>query len=157
MKNVVILTALNGLLFTPSKNADGSPKLDKNKEPMGFLRVENPSTIDLRFAYNNGGVKKGASALIPMTVKAWEAAKSAYSNGMELPGRVRIVESLVKEHNGFQAKTAGEGGTPCTLGGKQIYRSTQFDATGILEDVIITHDNVIVGSNVAKSSEAVNK
>lgn len=159
MKKQVILTASStGAIFTQSLKADGSPKLDKNNKPFGYIRVENPSTIDLQFAYANGGVKRGNSALIPMTVEAWEKSKSAYSVGMKLDGNVRVVESLTKEHNGFEAKLAGEGGTPCTLGGQPIYRSTEFDATGIKEDVLIAHDNAIVGSNVsATKNEAVNK
>jgi len=156
----VILTAVAGAIFTQSFEKDGkTPKLDKNKKPFGFIRVENPSTIDLQFAYENGGVKRGNSALIPMTVEAWEKVQSHYREGMELPGNVRVVESLTQEHNGFQPKLAGEGGVPCTLGEKQIYRSTEFDATGKLEDVLIAHDNVITGSGASKvkSAEALNK
>lgn len=158
MKKSVILTASAlGAIFTKSLKADGSPKLDKNGKEFGYIRVENPSTIDLQFAYANGGVKRGQSALIAMTVEAWDKVKSAYRVGMEIPGNVRIVESLTKEHNGFQAKTAGNEGTPCTLGGQPIYRSTEFDATGVKEDSLIAHDNVIVGSNAAKKENALNK
>ncbi len=158
MKKSVILTAVAGAIFTQSFAKDGkTPKLDKNNKPFGFIRVENPSTIDLAFAYANGGVKRGNSALILMTVEAWEKAKSAYREGMELPGNVRVVESLIQAHNGFQPKLAGEGGVPCTKGGKQIFRSTEYDATGLLEDVLIAHDNVIAGSNASSAQPSKEK
>lgn len=153
MKKSVILTAIAGQIFTQSKNADGTPKKDKNGKEFGFIRVENPATIDLAYVHNNGGVKRGNSALVSMTLEAWDKAKAYYKEGMELPGNVRVVESLVKAHNGFQPKLAGANGTPCTLGGKPIYRSTEFDATGTLEDVIIKHDNVIAGSSVKSATE----
>lgn len=149
MKKSVILTALSSVIFTKVKNEDGSPRLDKNGKEFGYIRVENPSTIDLAYAYENGGVRKGQSALIAMTVDAWEKSKTFYKEGMEIPGNVRIVESLVKEP-GFQTKLAGKEGVACTLQGQQIYRRTEFDATGKLEDTLLTHDNVIEGSSVAK-------
>lgn len=157
MKNQVILTAIAGVIFTQSKNEDGSPKLDKNGKPFGYIRVENPSKIDLAYAYQNGGIRRGQSALIAMSCEAWEKSKNFYKEGMEIPGRVRIVESLVKD-KGMQAKLAGKEGTPCTLGGQQIYRKTEFDATGTLEDVLLQHDNVIAGSNatVVPATQALN-
>lgn len=149
MKKSVILTALNQTIFTQVKNEDGSPRMDKNGKEFGYIRVENPSTIDLAYAYENGGVRRGPSALIAMTVNAWEKSKQFYKEGMEIKGNVRIVESLTQEP-GFQAKLAGKDGVACTLQGQQIYRRTEFDATGLLEDTLIKHDNVIEGSSVVK-------
>ena len=160
-KSIVILTALNGVLFTKALNADGTPKKDKNGNEFGFLRVQNPNEVTLGFAYNSGGVKNGNSALVAMTVEAWEKAKHNYREGMELPGRVRVVEYLEQKHKGFKPKMAGSGETaqPCTLGGRQIYRTTEFDPTGELADELIQHDNVITGSSavVATGSDAINK
>jgi hypothetical protein len=154
MKKSVILTATAlGAIFTQNKNEDGSPRLDKNGKPFGYIRVENPSTIDLAYAYENGGVRKGQSALVSMTVDAWEKAKNFYKEGMEIKGNVRIVESLTGGP-GFQAKLAGKDGVACTLQGQPIYRRTEFDATGLLEDTLIKHDNVIEGSSVAKVDES---
>lgn len=157
----VILTALNGVLFTPAVDkATGTPKLDKKGQPYGYLRVQNPNEISLGFAYSNGGVKQGNSALVAMTVAAWDKVKSNYKAGMELPGNVRVIESLEKKHNGFKPKMAGSGenAQACTLGGQQIYRTTEFDPTGELSDELIAHDNVIAGSNatVTSSSDAIN-
>lgn len=166
MKKYVILTAaLNGALFTKTLDEKGQPKKDKNGNEYGYIRVENPATIDLNFSYNNGGVKRGQSALHNMSVAAWEKSKDFYSAGMQIPGRVKVVESL-EAFPGSAPKTAGEGGTPCLKGGKQIYRGTIFvplgakDKNGVLisdEDELIMHDNVIAGSTVTtKSTEAVN-
>jgi hypothetical protein len=150
----VILTALAGQIFAQSKNADGSPKLDKNGKPFGYVRVENPSDIDFSYAYNNGGVKRGQSALIAMTVEAWEKSKQFYKEGMEIKGNVVITESLT-EGPGFKPKMAGSGenAQPCTLDGKQIYRKTEFDATCELADTLIAHNNVIVGTSVVAKAQ----
>ena len=157
-KSVILTTTALGAIFTQSKNGDGSPKLDKNGKPFGYIRVENHSSIDLAFAHNNGGVKRGQSALVSMTVEAWEKSQKYYKEGMEIPGNVRIVESTTQD-KGFQPKLAGANGTPCLLGGAQIYRKTEFDPTGKLEDVTLAHDNVIAGSNatvVAAEGNALN-
>lgn len=155
----VILTALAGTIFTQVKNEDGSPRLDKNGKPFGYIRVENPSEIDLSFAYNNAGVKRGQSALVAMSVEAWDKNGKFYKEGMEIKGNVVVTESLEKGL-GFQAKMAGTGDNaiPCTINGQQIYRKTEFDATGKLEDVLIAHDNGEAISALAKSSsvEALN-
>lgn len=150
----VILTAKDGQIFTPAVNADGSAKLDKNQKPTGYIRVENPGTIDLEYAYN-GGLRRGQSALIAMSVEGWEKAKHAYKEGMEIKGNVVITESLEKGP-GFKPKMAGSGenAQPCLLDGKQIYRKTEFDATCKLEDTLIAHNNVIEGSNVAAKADA---
>lgn len=151
MKKVFITANALGQIFTQSFNEDGTPKLDKNGEPTGFIRVENPSEVDLSFAYN-GGVRRGQSALIPMSVKGFEKVKNArgadgeflYRDGASVKGRVQVVESLTQEI-GMQPKTTGgENPQNLTLGGKQIYRKTVFDPTGLSEDVLIQHDNEII-------------
>lgn len=151
----VILTALAGQIFTQSKNADGTAKLDKNGNPFGTIRVENPAEIDLSFAYGNAGVKRGQSALIAMTVDAWKRNGHFYKEGMEIKGNVVITESL-EQGIGFKPKMAGSGenAQPCTLDGKQIYRKTEFDATCELADTLIAHNNVIVGTTVAAKAQA---
>lgn len=159
MKTVILTAAVTGELFTKALNADKTPKLDKNGKEFGTLRVENQATIDFAYAYNNGGVKRGQSALIAMTCEAWEKAKNFYKAGMEIPGRVRIVESL-EAGLGFKPKMAGndENSLPCTVGGQQIYRRTEFDPKGVLEDVLIAHDNADAISAHAKAGavEAIN-
>jgi hypothetical protein len=155
MKKSVTLTALMGVIFTQLRNQDGSPKLDQKGREHGYIRVENPAKVSLGFAYNGDNIRNGDSALIGMTVEAWEKNKKYYTEGKTFEGNVRIVESL-KGGKGFQPKMAGskENAIPCTLGGKQIYRRTEFDATGLLEDVLIQHDNTAAISALAKSSAA---
>lgn len=150
----VILTAKEGQIFTQSFNADGSPKLDKNGNPHGTIRVENEAIIDLSFAYGNAGVKRGQSALVAMTVDAWKKNGHFYKEGMEIKGNVVVTESL-EQGLGFKPKMAGSGenAQPCTLDGKQIYRKTEFDATGLVADTLIAHNNVIVGTAVAQAAE----
>ena len=155
MKKSVILTALLGQIFKQTTNEDGSPKLDKNSKPFGYVRVENPSEVTLGFAYNGDNIRRGQSALVAMTVEAWDKNKQYYKEGMEIAGNVRIVESTTSGA-GFQAKMAGskENAIGCTIGGQQIYRRTEFDPTGKLEDVLIAHDNDEAISALAKSSVA---
>lgn len=138
----VILTALAGIIFQQQKNEDGTPKLDKNGKEFGYIRVENPSIVDLSYAYNNGGVKRGQSALVAMTLESWNKSKQFYKEGMEIPGTVAIVESF-EQTIGSQPKKAGKGDNApiCTKEGNVIYRKTVFDAKGETEDILISHDN----------------
>ena len=157
MKNV-ILTAIAGALFTKSLLEDGSPKLDKNGEEFGFIRVQNPDTIDLSYAYSNGGKKAGHSALIAMTTKAWERSKDAYKAGMEIPGQVVVIESLEKTP-GSQVKRAGSGddAVVCTFKGQPIYRSTVFTSDQAAQSVLIAHDNteeIKAAQAIAKEANA---
>ena len=166
-KVTAIITAIAGVIFTQSKNEDGTPKLDKtNNKPFGYIRVENPSTVDLNYAFNTGGIKRGQSALVSMSLEAWEKVKNFYKEGMEVPGRVVITESLV-QGLGFKAKLAGKDGEACTLDGAPIYRRTEFVPLGAknedgslksMEDILIAHNNVIKGSSalVVNAQEALN-
>lgn len=141
MKKVILTANAIGAIFTLALDkATGKPKLDKNGNEHGFIRVENPSKVDLGFAYDNGGVKRGASALIAMTKKAWESSKDAYKVGMEINGNVVVLESTEKQP-GFQPKLAGTNGIQLTIKGQPIYRGTKFDASCTLEDVLVAHDN----------------
>lgn len=125
--------------------------MDKNGKPFGYIRVENPAKVTLGYAYDGNNVKKGQSALVAMTVDAWDKNKQYYSEGMSIKGNVRIVESL-EAGKGFKAKMAGnkDNAIACTLGGRPIYRRTEFDPTGKLEDVLIEHDNAEAISALAK-------
>lgn len=149
-----------GKVFTLNTNADGSPKLDKNGDRFGFIRVENPEKVSLGFAYKGENIKRGQSTLISMTEAAYEKNKAFYAAGSIHKGNVRVIETTETGLPGFKAKMAGSGenAQPCLLGGAQIYRKTEFDASGSQEDVLVAHDNVIEGSNVraAASSDSIN-
>ncbi len=147
MKEVVKVTANEqGSIFTKSVDANGVPKLDKNKEQYGYIRVEQ-SEIDLNFSYGSGGVKR-RSALIPMSAKAWENVKGYYSVGMEIKGKILNLESL-EQKPGFKPKTAGKDGEVLTSGGKTIFHGTEYtsDLTR-QDDPTIAHENVIVRTPV---------
>ena len=147
-----------GKVFTLRKDESGNPKLDKNGDKYGSIRVENPEIVSLGFAYNGDNVKRGQSALISMTEAAYEKNKAHFTDGSIHPGNVRILETTESGLPGYKAKMAGRGenAQPCLLGGAQIFRKTEFDATGRLEDVLVAHDNVIVGSSVKTATDAIN-
>lgn len=142
-----------GKVFTQSLNEDGSPKLDKNGKEYGTIRVENPAEVSLDFAYQGNNIKRGQSALISMEKEAFEKNQAHYGAGVEVKGRVRTIETTETGLPGFKAKMAGNGedALPCLLGGAQIYRKTEFDGTGRLEDMLIAHDNSAEISAAAKA------
>lgn len=134
-----------GKVFTPSLDENGKQKLDKNGKAYGFIRLES-AEISLAFGYNSA--VKRRSALKAMTVEAFEAGKDLLVEGAELPGKIRVIESL-ENKPGYSAKTAGKDGIACTLGGKQIFRTTEYTEDMKAQDELIQHDNVIEGSSVA--------
>ncbi len=147
MNSIVIVTAnpANGQVFTRNAN------LGKDGKQYGFIRVESSKMV------SNGGflVPKTVSALVPMLEKTF--TDNPLSAGSSLPGKIIVLESL-EQKPGYQPKLAGEGGTPCTLDGRQIYRTTKWTTEASDEDVFIKHNNVIVGSSTtAKASDALNK
>ncbi len=94
-----------------------------------------------------------------MTVEGWEKSKQFYKEGMEIKGNVVVVETTDAElakSRGYQAKMAGskDNAIACTIGGKQIYRGTEFDATCSKEDTLIAHDNSAAISALAKEAVA---
>jgi len=146
MKNQVIVSAnpSTGLVFTANE------KPGKDGKVYGFIVVKSTTRE------NNGGflVNKTRTAIVPMSKAAFDAAP--LMNGEALEGKIIVLESL-EQKPGYQPKLAGEGGTPCTLGGRQIYRTTKW-VTEDASDELIKHDNVIVGSSVqsAAKNEALN-
>lgn len=147
MKTTVKVTAnpANGQVFTRNES------LGKDGKVYGYIRVESSKRIE------NGGflVTKTVSALVPMSEENF--IKDPLQDGQELGGKIIIIESL-EQKPGYQPKLAGANGTPCTLDGRQIYRATKWTMDANAEDVLIKHNNVIVGSStsVAKKSDAIN-
>lgn len=146
MKTTVKVTAnpANGQVFT--RNAAPG----KDGKTYGYIRVESSKLID------NGVflVSRVVSALVPMSEENFN--KSPLSAGQEIGGKIIVLESL-EQKPGYQPKLAGANGTPCTLDGRQIYRATKWTMDANAEDVLIKHNNVIVGSNAtAKKSDALN-
>lgn len=148
MKTTVKVTAnpSNGQVFTRNE------KPGKDGTIYGYVRVESSKLIE------NGGflVTKTVSALVPMSEENFN--KSPLQDGQEIGGKIIIIESL-EQKPGYQPKLAGANGVPCTLDGRQIYRATKWTMDANAEDVLIKHNNVIVGSNakLASGSDVINK
>jgi len=147
MKANVIVTAnpSNGQVFTRNSS------LGKDGKQYGYIRVKTTKMVE-----NGGwGVSKEISALVPMSEEHFN--KSGLSAGAALEGKIIVLETL-EQKPGYQPKLAGEGGTPCTLDGRQIYRATKWTTDPAACDELIKHNNVIVGSSTtAKASDALNK
>ena len=148
---VTITANKEGNVFTPNANPGKDGKI------YGFFRVEE-KIIDMTSAVARVKVR---SALKSISQDDYNKAKDLLIAGTQLPGRVRIIETTDKEladKKNYQAKMAGssENAQPCLLGGAQIFRGSEYDATGKLEDILVQHDNVIVGSSVNSGAEALN-
>lgn len=70
----------------------------------------------------------------------------------KLPGNIVVVESFEGEERNL--KMAGKTEIVCCQDGQPIYRTTKYDATGTLEDVLIPHNNgqAIKDANAAMSA-----
>lgn len=67
-----------------------------------------------------------------------------FKEGMELPGRIVVKESLTPFNGSdpdMDLKIAGETGIVCKIGDKPIYRRLYYDETGKREDILLQHDN----------------
>lgn len=116
-----------------------NPNLGKDGKQYGFIRVEEA-------AFNFGSVvasTKSKSALKTViyddAIKA--VAKGQISEGMELPGRIVTIESLVQEL-GMKPKQAGKDGGFCQKNGKTIYFKTEYTEDPELVNVLIKHDSI---------------
>ena len=127
MNKQVTITAhpTTGKVFTQMLNADNTPKLDKNGKPFGFIRVQSEE-ISLGFAYNNGAIKR-RSALISMTVEAFEKSKAVLVNGAKANGQIVRKDSLTPAYEGQKPmETGGEDSKIITSGGQPVYRNEYF-------------------------------
>ena len=110
-------------IFTQSMNADGTAKLDKNGKPFGFIRVQSDE-VSLGFSYNRGAVKS-RSALISMTLEAWNKSKSHLTEGLVVPGKIVRHDSLKPFYAGQKALQTAEG-VAITAGGAPVYRNEVY-------------------------------
>lgn len=155
----ITINPTTGAIFTQQLMEDNkTPKLDKNGEPFGFIRIEQ-TKFDLSFAYQNGGIRN-TSALKAIKLEAWEKAKQHYTPNMEVGGKILVTETIDptihKEGigTGYQLKRAGKGtdgelGEILTINGTPIYRRTEHVENVELADTLIKHDNVL---NIAKTA-----
>lgn len=131
-----------GEIFTLQRDENGAPKLDKNKEEYGFIRLEQRSLSENEeAAYFNGGIEV-RSALRAFSRSAWEKVKDSFFDGMEMKGKIVHEDSLEQKHNGFKPRQAGQDGPMLTANkGKQIFRNTFFTTNEAAQDSIIKHEN----------------
>lgn len=133
----------NGNVFTKGT-------VGKDGKQYGYIRVESVKHV------NNGGFLKPVvvSALVPMSEADFN--KAPFAAGTELGGKIRIVESLTQAP-GAKAKLAGDSQIPCTVGGKQIYRKTEWTMDLSAQDTLIAHDNSeAIKAAIAKKSANIN-
>lgn len=154
--NKVTVTANpnTGLVFNLTRDEQGNPKLDKNGEQHGTIRVEQ-KTFNPKYIYLNGGVEV-KSALIGMLAKSFDKVKDFYTPGLQIEGKIRTIETNdVNIHknginSGFQIKKAGsaEDAEILVKNGQPIYRTTRFVSVNSPEfneqDLLVEHDNKIV-------------
>lgn len=150
-----------GQVFTQAMEADGvTPKLDKNKQEHGFIRVEQ-RTANLGFAYNKA--IKVRSTLIAMTKKAFEEARDIFTNGSVHAGQIVREDSLTPFYEGqkpLQAPCKDKNGVviadkfvTITSGGQPVYRNEYFTENQNAADVkLASYDDI--SSEVVKESAA---
>jgi len=105
----------------------------------GYMRVESNAIV-----FTNGFARNTKrSALINGKIADLEAM-GAHA-GMELPGKIRVIDSLEATHPKnaeSEAKTAGEDGPALLSDGAQIFSSSEFTTDMDAADVKIAHTNV---------------
>lgn len=141
-----------GQVFTQSVDANGAPKMDKNGNETGYIRVESKK-LDLTFAYN-GGIKS-RSILIPMLKSACEKGIEAglIFAGAELPGKIVRHDSVTPFYEGQKPMRAPirdannkivEGQFKViTSGGAPVYRNEFFTENLAKQDVKLESYDVI--------------
>lgn len=135
MKSKVRISALlAGALSIFTKNEG----LGKDGKQYGWYRVDQ-TILD-----QSSGVDRviTVSALRSITEEDFNKAKDFLTPGLELPGTIQRIESLVEE-KGSTIKRAGseEGAPACTVNGMPIYQKTVYNPDANAQDVLVAHDN----------------
>tara|TARA_Y100001938_G_scaffold138313_1_gene203597 strand:- start:2293 stop:2943 length:651 start_codon:yes stop_codon:yes gene_type:complete len=121
-------------------------RVSKRNAEYAHVRLTQEKTV-----INNGWINvKTVSTLIHG--KTEELIASGIKKYKKLPGNIVIQESLEGEERNL--KMAGKTDVVCCLDGQPIYRTTKYDATGMLEDTFIAHNNgqAIKEANAANAS-----
>lgn len=116
-----------------------NPNLGKDGKQYGFIRVEEA-------AFNFGSVVGSNRSKSALKTVVYDDAIKALANGsikegMELPGKIITIESLVQEL-GMKPKQAGKDGGYCQKDGKTIYFKTEYTEDMELTNVLIKHDSI---------------
>jgi hypothetical protein len=126
-KTIVLGNSTGGVIHTSKNNEYGYIRVEQERslfDSKGFLR------------------RKNVSALIPGTIE--DLKKAGFYEGLELPGKVVIVEqtepfNVTKPD--LDLKVAGQTGIICTKNGKSIYRKHFYTVFTDAEDQLIQHTN----------------
>lgn len=112
--------------------------ISKNNPEYGYIRVAQERAV-----FENGWARKRTlSALISGTVE--DLTGLGFHAGMELPGKIQVVESLEPFNPDAPEKdykVAGETGIVCCVDGQPIYRKTFFTEDESAQDQLIAHNN----------------
>lgn len=128
-----------GKVFTLAVDAKGQPKLDKNGEKHGFIRVESEEA-NLSFAYN--GKTKKRSCLIAMTEAGYNAQAHLLTNGSQHAGVIKREDSLTPWYVG-QKPLANADGVVITSAGAPVYRKESFSSNVNDSDVkLASYDRI---------------
>lgn len=165
MKTVKITANKEGQVFTLKLNDDGTPHLDKNGKPHGFIRVEQ-RTANLGFAYNKA--IKVRSCLIGMTQEAFNEAKDILTNGSVQSGQIVRKDSLTPFYEGqkpLQAPVRDENGkivednfVTITSGGQPVYRDEFFtDNQEMVDEKLASYDDISAKTKVTAEATKATK
>jgi hypothetical protein len=156
MKTKVKVTAKGGQIFFPNLNEDKTPKLGKDGEQYGYVRLQQDE-----LKIGNGPVTTNQVSILQQFS---EKAANLLKEGMELPGNIVITDATkpfftgqdplevpVRDENGKETEDT----RVVTSGGKPVYRDYSWDATGTKVDFKLEYDKVESAKAVAAgASEA---
>jgi len=123
-------------------------KADKNKNVIS-VSENNPEygrvAVEQEvYQINDRGWLKGTMRIAFINGKVADLEKVGYREGMEIPGRIVIVESLTPfnpENPDLNLKIAGKTGVVCRYEDQPIYRQTFFTTNQNAFDEFIPHTN----------------
>lgn len=114
-----------------------APTQSKNNPEWGYVQLaQDKSSIEGNFLR-----KRRATCIINGPL---EDLKASFSAGMELEGQIIAKESLTPvnpDDLSQGVKMAGDSGIACTVGGKPVYRTTEFTTDLSATDELVKHDN----------------
>ena len=165
MSNVRIMPLKEGGYVSKYESKDG-------KTPWGFIKVQSTKVL-----YKNGvRNEETRNALVRGPVAGLEKDVQDAGMARQLEGKIVVIECKESEipntvkneinqakFNGTaeqreaeivsHCKRAGKDGPICMKDGERVLRFQTFTSDMSMEDVLVQHDNTIVGSSVQKAEE----
>jgi len=132
------LNKMGKVVVTADKNGNVIG-VSENNPQYGYVRVEQSGT----FINDQGWLRLSKrSTLIKGLVD--DLLEFGFKNGMELSGKIVVVESLTPfnpENPDRDLKIAGDTGVVCRTDDQPIYRQTFYTVNPEMQDHLITHTN----------------